>query len=94
MGFKESAFLGGILGWASLGYIFGNILSVDKETNDQVYVLSAFGAVISLILIYLGIDPLISKLIFCLSIVVFLISFDCDRISLSVSEYFSVIEKR
>ena len=79
MGFKESIFLGAVLGWASPTYILGSLLKSQKSNTDLLYILSTIGIGIFSLIFLFDISSSILKLIFCLVFTVFLVVFDCDR---------------
>lgn len=80
MGIKESIFLTTTLGWASPTYILGSLLSSHKSSTAILYLLSNIGLAISFSCIFLfDISSSILKLAFCLSLISFLVIFDCDR---------------
>ena len=79
MGFKESIFLSAILGWASPTYILGSLLKSQKSNTDLLYILSTIGIGIFSLIFLFDISSSILKLGFCLSLISFLVVFDCDR---------------
>jgi hypothetical protein len=81
LGFKEILFLSAILGWTSIGYIFGKIFSSSKSKSRLSTIFFLTVLPIGLIIFGLSnnLDTFSIKTFGCYIFVIWLVAFDCQR---------------
>jgi hypothetical protein len=81
-GFKENAFLIGVLGWPSVGILLNSLAgfsSGERFASQMLFSLAGLSTLIGTIYLGLELNSPIPRFLFCLAIIMFLVAIDCER---------------